>query len=102
MVRSTLSCSAFVSRRTVLYVIILSAALDLVPPSTPKGIIAFCNIFPSMLAKLGWPYLLRGRVRYARRLVGCATISILGMWVSRTHFGADGVRWVANGCSGET
>ncbi|KZT64099.1 hypothetical protein DAEQUDRAFT_733061, partial [Daedalea quercina L-15889] len=65
----------------VLYVIILSAALDLVPPSTPKGIIAFCNIFPSMLAKLGWPYLLRGRIRYARRLVGCAAVSVLGMWV---------------------
>lgn len=86
MVRSTFSSFAIVSRRPVLYVIILSAALDLVPPSTPKGIIAFCNIFPSMLAKLGWPYLLRGRVRYARRLVGCATISILGMWVSRTRF----------------
>ena len=56
-----------------------------------------------MLAKLGWPYLLRGRVRYARRLVGCAAISILGMWVSRTHSArTDGVRWVANGCSGET
>ncbi|KAH9931511.1 CLN3 protein-domain-containing protein [Fomitopsis serialis] len=65
----------------VLYVIILSAALDLVPPSTPKGIIAFCNIFPSLLVKLGWPYLLRGRVRYAMRLVGCAAVSVLGMWV---------------------
>jgi len=63
----------------VLYVIILSAALDLVPPSTPKGIIAFCNIFPSLLANLGWPYLLKGRVRYARRLVGCAASSIIGM-----------------------
>ncbi|KAI0305535.1 CLN3 protein-domain-containing protein [Multifurca ochricompacta] len=30
----------------VLYVIILSAALDLVPPSTPKGVIAFWNIAP--------------------------------------------------------
>ncbi|KAH9834839.1 batten's disease protein Cln3 [Rhodofomes roseus] len=65
----------------VLYVIILSAALDLVPPSTPKGIIAFCNIFPSLLVKLGWPYLLRGRVRYAMRLVGCAAVSVLGMWI---------------------
>ncbi|KAF8752177.1 Batten's disease protein Cln3 [Rhizoctonia solani] len=33
---------------SVLYVVILSAALDLVPPSTPKGIIAFCNIAPSL------------------------------------------------------
>ncbi|EIW54652.1 batten's disease protein Cln3 [Trametes versicolor FP-101664 SS1] len=65
----------------VLYVIILSAALDLVPPSTPKGIIAFCNIFPALIAKLGWPYLLKGRIRYARRLVGCTAISIGGMLI---------------------
>ncbi|KAH9848813.1 batten's disease protein Cln3 [Lenzites betulinus] len=65
----------------VLYVIILSAALDLVPPSTPKGIIAFCNIFPALVAKLGWPYLLKGRIRYARRLVGCTAISMGGMLV---------------------
>ncbi|TFK80381.1 batten's disease protein Cln3 [Polyporus arcularius HHB13444] len=65
----------------VLYVIILSAALDLVPPSTPKGIIAFCNIFPALVAKLGWPYLLKGRIRYARRLVGCTAISVGGMMV---------------------
>ena len=103
MVRQSLSYVAVISYFPVLYVIILSAALDLVPPSTPKGIIAFCNIFPSMLAKLGWPYLLRGRVRYAIRLVGCAAVSILGMWVSRRHsIRTDGVRWVADGCAGET
>ncbi|OBZ77115.1 Protein BTN1 [Grifola frondosa] len=65
----------------VLYVIILSAALDLVPPSTPKGIIAFCNIFPALVAKLGWPYLLKGQIHYARRLVGCCAISVSGMIV---------------------
>ncbi|KAI0628073.1 batten's disease protein Cln3 [Trametes polyzona] len=65
----------------VLYVIILSAALDLVPPSTPKGIIAFCNIFPALVAKLGWPYILKGRIRYARRLIGCTAISFSGMLV---------------------
>jgi battenin len=65
----------------VLYVIILSAALDLVPPSTPKGIIAFCNIFPALLAKLGWPYFLKGKIRYTRRVVGCALLSFLGMLI---------------------
>ncbi|KAJ7594209.1 batten's disease protein Cln3 [Mycena floridula] len=65
----------------VLYVIILSAALDLVPPSTPKGIIAFCNIFPALIAKIGWPYLLKGRIRYARRLIACSIISSVGMLV---------------------
>lgn len=34
---------------SVLYVIVLSAALDLVPPSTPKGLVAFCNIAPSLV-----------------------------------------------------
>jgi len=65
----------------VLYVIILSAALDLVPPSTPKGIIAFCNIFPALLAKVGWPYILKGRIRYAKRLIGCCIVSVTGMIV---------------------
>jgi len=65
----------------VLYVIILSAALDLVPPSTPKGIIAFCNIAPALLAKGGWPYVLRGRIRYVKRLFGCCLLSAFGMLV---------------------
>ena len=66
----------------VLYVIILSAALDLVPPSTPKGIIAFCNIAPALVAKVGWPYFLKGRIRYTKRLIGCCVMSFLGMIVS--------------------
>lgn len=65
----------------VLYVIILSAALDLVPASTPKGLIAFCNIAPSLLAKLGWPYFLKGTIRYSRRVIGCCVTSVLGMIV---------------------
>ncbi|KAH9474723.1 Protein BTN1 [Psilocybe cubensis] len=65
----------------VLYVIILSAALDLVPPATPKGIIAFCNIAPSLFAKISWPYLLKGRIRYTKRLLGCCLLSTLGMLV---------------------
>ncbi|KDN39799.1 hypothetical protein RSAG8_08591, partial [Rhizoctonia solani AG-8 WAC10335] len=63
----------------VLYVIILSAALDLVPPSTPKGIIAFCNIAPALVAKVGWPYLLRGKIRYTKRLLSCCVLSVSGM-----------------------
>ncbi|KAH8102175.1 batten's disease protein Cln3 [Cristinia sonorae] len=65
----------------VLYVVILSAALDLVPPSTPKGIIAFCNIFPALVAKVGWPYILKGRIRYGRRIIGNCILSVLGMLV---------------------
>ncbi|KAF8128846.1 CLN3 protein-domain-containing protein [Boletus edulis] len=51
------------------------------PPSTPKGIIAFCNIFPALLAKLGWPYFLKGKIRYSRRIVGCALLSFIGMLI---------------------
>ncbi|KIJ63587.1 hypothetical protein HYDPIDRAFT_40996 [Hydnomerulius pinastri MD-312] len=69
----------------VLYVIILSAALDLVPPSTPKGIIAFCNIAPALVAKLGWPYVLKGRIRYTRRIMGCCLLSFAGMLVVAFH-----------------
>jgi battenin len=65
----------------VLYVIILSAALDLVPPSTPKGIIAFWNIAPCLVAKFSWPYILKGRIRYVRRLIGCCFLSVTGMIV---------------------
>ncbi|KAI5994528.1 hypothetical protein EDC04DRAFT_2804193 [Pisolithus marmoratus] len=64
-----------------LYVIILSAALDLVPPSTPKGIIAFCNIAPGLFANFGWSYMLKGKVRYTRRIVGCSLLSFIGMLV---------------------
>lgn len=56
--------------------------MDLVPPSTPKGIIAFCNIFPALVAKVGWPYILKGRIRYAKRLTGCCAVSVSGMIVS--------------------
>ncbi|KAH7912867.1 batten's disease protein Cln3 [Hygrophoropsis aurantiaca] len=69
----------------VLYVVILSAALDLVPPSTPKGIIAFCNIAPALAAKIGWPYILKGKIRYARRVIGCCSLSVLGMLVVALH-----------------
>ncbi|KAF9485639.1 batten's disease protein Cln3 [Pholiota conissans] len=64
----------------VLYVIILSAALDLVPPSTPTGIVAFCNIAPSMVA-VSWSYILRGKIRYGRRLAVCCFLSMSGMLV---------------------
>jgi hypothetical protein len=65
----------------VLYVIILSAALDLVPSATPKGVIAFFNIFPALLAKVGWPYIFKGQIRYYLRVFSCATCSFLGMMV---------------------
>jgi len=42
----------------VLYVIVLSAALDLVPASTPKGLVALCNIAPSLVYVAPFPSVL--------------------------------------------
>ncbi|PBK63260.1 batten's disease protein Cln3 [Armillaria solidipes] len=81
LVRLASSFFLFGLINNVLYVIILSAALDLVPPSTPKGIIAFCNIAPALVVKVGWPYVLKGRIRYAKRVIGCCLLSVLGMIV---------------------
>ena len=67
---------------SVVQVIILSAALDLVSTSTPKGVVAFFNIFPALIAKVGWPYISNGRIRYRRRILACAALSFTGMLVS--------------------
>lgn len=87
LLRLSLSFFLFGLINNVLYVIILSAALDLVPPSTPKGIIAFWNIAPSLVAKFSWPYILKGRIRYVQRLVGCCFLSVTGMIVVATSDG---------------
>ncbi|KAL1747694.1 batten's disease protein Cln3 [Schizophyllum fasciatum] len=93
--RHTIAFFVFGLINNVLYVIILSAALDLLAapssPSSPSradgsgdapppaGIIAFFNIFPALLAKLAWPYLLPPPIRYARRVLACCAISACGM-----------------------
>jgi battenin len=80
----------------ILYVIILSAALDLVPASTPKGLVAFFNIFPSLTTKLLWPYLSSGTVRYKRRMLVCTAASWTGMIVIAT-FNATALRLLGIG-----
>jgi hypothetical protein len=82
----------------VLYVIILSAALDLVPPSTPKGIITFWNIAPCIVAKFSWPYILKGQIRYVRRIIGCCFLSVTGMIVVATSEGLSS-RLFGIGCA---
>ncbi len=62
-----------------LYVVILTAALELLPQGVPTGLVSFANIFPALIAKAVWPYLLRGRVRYTRRVWSCAGLSFVGM-----------------------
>jgi len=63
----------------VLYVVILSAALDLVPSTTPKGLILLFNIFPSLLTKAFWPYVSRGRVRYGKRIAAGLIMGVGGI-----------------------
>ncbi|OCF56338.1 protein BTN1 [Kwoniella mangroviensis CBS 10435] len=63
----------------VLYVIILSAALDLVSSATPKGIVALFNIFPALLTKVVWPLVSNGKIRYTRRVGVCTCVSWLGI-----------------------
>ncbi|KLT46465.1 batten's disease protein Cln3 [Cutaneotrichosporon oleaginosum] len=65
----------------VLYVIILSAALDLVPATTPKGIVAFFNIFPALIAKVCWPLISTGEIQYRRRVGFCTAISFSGILI---------------------
>jgi hypothetical protein len=69
----------------VLYVIILSAALDLVPAKTPKGVVAFFNIFPALIAKAVWPYVSKGEIRYRKRVYCCTVCSLIGMVVSTSY-----------------
>ncbi|WVF65413.1 protein BTN1 [Kwoniella sp. CBS 6097] len=63
----------------VLYVIILSAALDLVPSTTPKGVVALFNILPALLTKVVWPLVSNGKIRYTRRVGFCTCVSWLGI-----------------------
>ncbi|KDN44955.1 batten's disease protein Cln3 [Tilletiaria anomala UBC 951] len=62
-----------------LYVVILTAALELLPKGVPTGVVAFANIFPALIAKVLWPYVLKGRVRYTKRIWSCSGISFVGM-----------------------
>ncbi|SCV72400.1 BQ2448_3937 [Microbotryum intermedium] len=67
----------------VLYVVILSAALDLVgKATTPKGLILFVNIAPALAVKVGWPYF--GEAQYDRRILSCSAISFFGIIIVAT------------------
>ncbi|CAO1615983.1 unnamed protein product [Sympodiomycopsis kandeliae] len=64
-----------------LYVVILTSALELLPKGVPTGLVALANIGPALIAKGIWPYALKGRVRYARRITSCTILSTLGMLI---------------------
>jgi battenin len=61
-------------------VIILSAALDLVGPSVPKGVVLLCDVIPSFLTKLCAPYFIH-KIPYNVRILVFVTLSALGMFI---------------------
>ncbi|KAJ5758576.1 hypothetical protein N7520_005732 [Penicillium odoratum] len=64
----------------VLYVILLSAALDLVGPDVPKGVVLLADIIPAFATKLIAPYIIH-LVPYSLRVIVFVLLSVLGMLV---------------------
>lgn len=62
----------------MLYVIILTAALDLVGPNVPKGLVLLADVIPSFLMKLCAPYFIH-TVPYPVRIILFVLISTCGM-----------------------
>jgi battenin len=62
----------------VLYVIILSAAQDLVGSDVPKGLVLLADVLPSFFTKLVAPYFIH-RISYSVRVIFFAAGSSLGM-----------------------
>lgn len=62
----------------MLYVIILSAALDLVGPTLPKAIVLLADVVPSLFMKLVAPYFIHV-VPYRIRILILVALSFLGM-----------------------
>ncbi len=62
----------------VLYVIILSAALDLVGPDVPKGVVLLADVVPSFLVKLCAPYFI-SLIPYSWRIILFSALSACGM-----------------------
>ncbi|EWC47633.1 hypothetical protein DRE_03253 [Drechslerella stenobrocha 248] len=73
----------------VLYVIILSAALDLVGPDVPKGVVLLFDVMPSFLTKLAGPYFIH-LISYRVRIISFFLIATCGMLV--VAFG-DSIGW---------
>ena len=74
----------------VLYVIILSAALDLVGPDIPKGVVLLADVIPSFLVKLCAPYFIHV-VPYSIRILIFVGLSATGMLlIALTPGYADG------------
>ncbi|KAF9915452.1 battenin CLN3 protein [Lobosporangium transversale] len=62
----------------LIYVVILSAAVDLVGAEVPKGVVLLADIIPSLLVKMVAPYFIH-KVSYPLRVVFCASLSFLAV-----------------------
>ena len=62
----------------VIYVVILTAAVDLVGPNVPKGVVLLADVIPSFLMKLCAPYFIHV-VPYSVRVVLFVALSTGGM-----------------------
>lgn len=64
----------------VLYVVILSAAVDLVGPSAPKAIILLADVMPSFIFKLTAPFFIH-KIPYNLRIGMLVALSFFGMLI---------------------
>ncbi|TAQ88212.1 hypothetical protein B7494_g3455 [Chlorociboria aeruginascens] len=62
----------------VLYVIIISAALDLVGPNVPKSVVLLADVLPSFVTKLLAPYFIH-KISYSFRILIICFLSSAGM-----------------------
>ncbi|ODV91394.1 hypothetical protein CANCADRAFT_3100 [Tortispora caseinolytica NRRL Y-17796] len=83
--RVALSFWIFGLLNNVLYVIILSAAWDLVGSEVPKAVVLLPDIVPGFLVKIAAPFFIH-RISYNHRLFAMVMLSCLGMFtVARNH-----------------
>ena len=73
----------------VLYVIILSAALDLVGPAVPKATVLLADVLPSFFVKLIAPYFIH-HVSYSLRILVFVSVSTFGMLMVAVTSNAEG------------
>lgn len=68
----------------ILYVVILSAASDIIGPKLPKSIILLFDILPSFLVKLSAPFFMH-KLHYNRRIPLLIFLSVLGIILVSTR-----------------
>lgn len=62
----------------ILYVVILSAAIDIVGTKIPKSLVLLVDILPSLLIKLLSPFFIE-RIKYSYRIISLIVVSCIGM-----------------------